>query len=143
MNFPEHARAVDPSVPAKLSYSICTLATDPAEYAEMVESFVRAGFDPASCEYLYIDNSNGNQCDAYAGCNAFLNTARGEFIILCHQDILLKHDRREHLDRVIQELDEIDPAWAVLGNAGGVGADVVAARFSDSEGSHHWGCLPV
>ena len=133
MIFPGHARAITPSAPANLKYSVCTLVTRPLEYNEMVQSFITAGFDPSSSEYLYIDNSAGNQCDAYAGCNSFLNAAQGEYIILCHQDILLKYDRREHLDRLIQEIDQIDPTWAVLGNAGGVVADVVAARITHSD----------
>ena len=143
MGFPEHCRALDRSAPDKFNYSICTLVTDPAEYAEMVESFVSAGFDPASCEYLYIDNSRGNQCDAYAGCNLFLSSAQGEYIILCHQDVVLKYDRREHLERGMKELDQIDPTWAVLGNAGGVAADLAVARISDPDGHHHWGRLPA
>ena len=57
MNFPEQAREIAISAPAKFRYSICTLVTRPEEYAEMVESFVGAGFDSASCEYLYINNS--------------------------------------------------------------------------------------
>src|SRR5439155_23751301 len=93
--------------------------------------------------YLYINTNNGNQCDAYRGGNIFLNTAQGEYIILCHQDILLKYDRREDLDRAILELDQIDQSWGVLGNAGGVAADVIAARLTDSVGEHDTGCFPV
>ncbi len=143
MNSAQHAAALTPGEQSHFKYSICTLVTRPLEYAEMVDSFVTAGFDPASCEYLYIDNSRENQCDAFAGYNLFLNTARGRYIILCHQDILLKYDRREHLDRAIKELDQIDPAWAALGNAGGVTTDIVAARLTDASGNHHTGCFPL
>ena len=47
------------------------------------------------------------------------------------------------MDRAIHELNQIAPVWAVLGNAGGVAADVVAARITDSAGDENTGCFPV
>src|ERR1700722_9660723 len=73
-------------------FSICTLVTNGGEYAGMVESFVSHGFTPADCEFLYIDNSESNRFDAFGGYNVFLSEARGDFIVLCHQDIILLDD---------------------------------------------------
>src|SRR5262249_7681880 len=81
----------------RVRYSICTLVTRPDLYAEMIQSFRSYGFDEPDCEFLYLDNTRGNSFDAYSGNNMFLNVARGQFIILCHQDILLI-DGRANLD---------------------------------------------
>src|SRR6476646_5344978 len=64
----------------RVRYSICTLVTKPAQYAELVESFRRGGFTD-DCEYLCIDNSVENRFDAYRGGNLCLAQAQGERII--------------------------------------------------------------
>ena len=133
------AREIDAGAAAPPAYSICSLVTDMGEYQEMLDSFVRAGFGHGDCEYLYIDNSAGNKDDAYAGYNKFLNTARGRRIILCHQDILLNFDRREDLERRMAELEALDPAWAVLGNAGGGGMGTAAGRITHPDGEWNSG----
>lgn len=125
-------------------YSICTLVTRPAQYAEMVASFRAAGFDGDDCEYLCIDNSAGNVFDAYAGCNRFLVEATGRYVILVHQDVELAYDDRAVLERRIAELDALDPNWAVLGNSGGTPEGLVATRISDPhEADRRWGTLPA
>lgn len=124
-------------------FSICTLVTRQDEYREMVASFIQAGFGEADCEFLYIDNSAGNKAEAYAGCNYFLNHARGQYIILCHQDILLRHDRREVLEKRIGELDAHSTDWALLGNAGGVAPGVIAYRLTDPEGEYNSELFPA
>jgi hypothetical protein len=99
-------------------FSICTLVTKPDEYAAMQASFRAGGFTEPACEFIFADNSRGNQFDAYAGYNAFLAEARGEYVIICHQDVVLLQDGREVLDARLAELSAIDPLWAVCGNAG-------------------------
>jgi len=115
-------------------FSICTLVTRQDEYAGMVESFVAHGFSPADCEYLYIDNSESNHFDAFSGYNVFLSEARGDFIILCHQDIVLLDDGRPELERRLDELTAQHPRWALCGNAGGVAFTRLAIRISDRYG---------
>jgi hypothetical protein len=58
-------------------YSICTFVTLRSQYDEMIESFVSHGFAYDDCEYLYIDNSEKNHYEAYAGINKFLTIAKG------------------------------------------------------------------
>jgi hypothetical protein len=116
-------------------YSICTLMTNKKEYAEMRDSFKAAGFSDDICEYLYIDNEIGNTYDAYAGINRFLRAAKGQYIILCHQDILLYQDRIDVLDRRINEMDHIDPKWGILANAGGVNLKYVAMHVTQNNGN--------
>jgi hypothetical protein len=125
-------------------FSICTLVTRLAEYSEMVESFVSHGFTPADCEYLYLDNSESNRFDAFRGYNIFLSEARGDFIILCHQDILLLDDGRAELEQRLDELTAHDPKWALCGNAGGVAFNRWAVRISDRFGTNQSiGAFPV
>lgn len=129
---PPEANRIDPqALDGAVRYSICTLLTRPAEYRQMIDSFIARGFTPPLCEYLYIDNSRDNQLDAYAGINLFLRAARGRFVILCHQDVELLDDGRERLDAVIEELERSDPAWALCGNAGATSFGVIALRITD------------
>lgn len=112
-------------------YSICTFVIKKSQYEEMIESFVLAGFKPDICEYLYIDNSERNKYDAFAGVNKFLATAKADYIILCHQDIVLHDHQIEHLDKIIEDISQIDPSWALLGNAGGFAPGKFAIRITD------------
>ncbi len=113
-------RKIDKDEVFKFEFSICTLVTNMPEYLEMRESFIKGGFTTDTCEYLYIDNITQNTFEAYAGLNRFLREAKGKYIILCHQDILLtQHGLNDLRDR-IDEIGKIDPQWGILGNAGSV-----------------------
>ena len=125
------------------SFSICTLVTRREEYLEMVESFIHAGFDRESCEFLYLDNSEKNEWDAFRAYNHFLKVSNGEYVIICHQDILLKFDKRNILEACIVELDQKDPQWAVAGNAGGVCLGVRALCITDANGHCKSAGLPL
>jgi hypothetical protein len=100
-------------------YSVCTLVTRKEEYMQMLDSFIQAGFTTDICEYVIVDNSADNSMDAFDGINACLQKAAGEYIIICHQDIvLLQTSTRLILEQRLAEMTNIDPKWAVLGNAG-------------------------
>ncbi len=126
---------IDSIDPATKEYSICTLVTDLEEYTEMVVSFQAAGFDQEHCEFLYADNSRANKYDAYQALNKFIAQATGKYIILCHQDILLNHDNRADLEQHIQQMDKMDPNWAILANAGGSAIRKYAIRVTENDGS--------
>ncbi|MGF7041644.1 hypothetical protein [Mucilaginibacter lappiensis] len=116
---PEFIKQIEQPV-YKYRYSVCTLVTRRQEYQEMLDSFLNAGFTTDICEYLVVDNSEFNLMDAYQGINSFLQAASGEYIIICHQDILLiNKDSKQLLDQQIAEITSLDPTWGVLGNAGG------------------------
>lgn len=112
-------------------FSICTLITDHQEYAEMKTSCIEAGFDEDGCEYLIVDNSSGNSIDAYEGFNLFLQQAQGKYIIICHQDIIMHDDKRPVLEEKITEIDNKDPRWGVLGNAGRVNMKYLATTMTN------------
>ena len=116
-------------------YTIGTLVTDLAQYRRSVRSFNAAGFATEDCQFLYIDNSRFNNFTAYNGLNHILNHAESEYIILCHQDVLLDFDGRALLDRRLRDLEVRDPFWALAGNAGGVASGNLAIRITDPHGS--------
>lgn len=130
----ENAHEVSETGAYSYEFSICTLVTKKEEYGEMVTSFVNYGFAYDSCEYLYIDNSQGCQHDAFSGLNLFLQRAQGKYIILCHQDILLHDHNRADLSQRIRQLDSIDPKWGILGNAGGINLKWVATHVTQKSG---------
>lgn len=117
-------------------FSICTLVTDVEEYHEMVASMQQGGFGGIDCEYLYVDNSRSNVADAFEGYNLFLTEAQGNYVLLCHQDILLLDDNRSLLERRLQELDALDPAWGLCGNAGVTHSGRLALRLTDPHGAN-------
>jgi hypothetical protein len=140
----EYTKNVDELWESKLRYSICTLVSRPAEYKEMVESFIQAGFKTDFCEYLYIDNSKKNTYEAFAGLNKFLQEARGKYIILCHQDILLLYDNLEILERRIKEIDQMDSHWGIIANAGAVNIKDIVYKITEPGGMLYTsGTLPA
>ena len=136
MNTNAKPRPADQMRVEGVRFSICTLVTNHDEYAEMVRSFRSGGFDRPDCEYLYIDNSRGNAFDGFQGCNLFLREAHGDFIILCHQDVLLLEDDRKVLEARLAELNSLDPDWALCGNGGGTKRGEIALRVSDPHGAN-------
>ncbi|MBD8487294.1 hypothetical protein IFO69_00900 [Echinicola sp. CAU 1574] len=114
-------------------FSICTLVTDHTEYKEMKASCLKAGFGEDDCEYLIIDNSTGNSIDAYKGLNLFLQQARGEHILICHQDVIFHDDKRENLESCIKELYLKAPKWAIAGNAGRVNLKYLAINMTNGK----------
>ena len=119
----------------KYKFTIGTLVTDAAQYKNCLKSFEEAGFGRDDCQYLYVDNSSFNSHSAYSGLNHILNHASGEFIVLCHQDVVLDFDRRGELERRLHELSAIDPFWGIAGNAGGVSSGELAIRITDPHGA--------
>jgi hypothetical protein len=125
-----------------VKYSVCTLVSHLAEYELMVDSFRQAGFTDEQCEFLYVDNSQGNKYDAFAGLNRLIGKASGLYIILSHQDVELIFDTEAVLRQRIADLDQLDPQWAVLGNAGGADVKREYHRISYPHGSINRGPFP-
>ena len=115
-------------------FSICTLVTRKQEYDEMMQSFVNKGFTSKFCEYLHIDNSDITTFDAYQGLNVFLQKAKGKYIILCHQDIILHDNDINDLSTMIADVEQKDSKWAVLANAGGINLKWIATHITQNSG---------
>lgn len=140
MEFPQTKNALHVLKSTQIRFSICTMVTRPDQYEEMLSSFRRHGFnDAGDCEFIFIDNTASNALDAYAALNVFFRTARGQYVIFCHQDIeLIEEGKLELLGR-LDELERLDPMWALAGNAGGryLGdMDDLAIRITDPHGAN-------
>jgi hypothetical protein len=83
---------------------------------------------------LYIDNSEITTFDAYQGLNIFLQKAKGKYIILCHQDIIIHDNDYNDLVQLIDEVDKKDPKWAILSNAGGVNLKWISTHITQKSG---------
>lgn len=121
-------------VPYKFKYSIFTLVTNHSQYNRMVDSFLNNGFSRDIAEYIYFDNTKINTFNAYHAINCALKNANGQYVIFCHQDIVLLSDNENCLSDKIEEIDKIDSSWALLGNAGGVHLGKLALRITDPHG---------
>jgi len=99
-------------------FSILTLVNRPDLYEALLESFKAHKFDAPRTEYIYIDNSESNRCDAYAGLGLLIAKARGRYLILCHQDVRCVDQGFDDLLARIKSLDKAEPHWALAGNAG-------------------------
>lgn len=117
------------------TFSICTLVTKKTEYQEMLNSFEYKGFTSDLCEFLYIDNSENCTFDAYEGLNVFLQKAKGKYVILCHQDIIIHDQNKDDLLKLIIEIDKKDENWGILGNAGGVNIKWRTNHITQGEGN--------
>jgi len=100
-------------------FHICTISNRLDEYEEMKASFISAGFNEEMCRYSLFDNSKGNVYEPYSTFNQIKSRTEEPYIIFCHQDIRIDqgHDFN-HLLSNLEELEHIDPTWAVVGNAG-------------------------
>jgi len=99
-------------------FHICTITNNLKQYHEMKLSFIQSGFTEDKCRYSLFDNSQGNVFDPSIF-NTVSSSTSEPYIIFCHQDILLNQgDGFEKLVAVLDELNQIDPKWAVAGNAG-------------------------
>ncbi len=119
----------------RVAFTIATLVTDHAHYDAMRASFSQHGFTASDCEFLFIDNTGTEQTCAYRGLNRALTEARGKYVILCHQDVRLLNDGRAELEARLNDLETADPAWAIVGNAGGAGPGKLAVRITDPHGA--------
>ncbi|MGV3640113.1 MAG: hypothetical protein ACO1NZ_06300 [Adhaeribacter sp.] len=134
---------IDQHLPARpVTYSICSLVGNLAEYALLLDSCRKAGFDAGNSEFLYVDNSQGNKYDAYAGLNKLVAKASGTYILLVHQDVEFIFDAEPVLRQRLAEMDRLDPRWAVLGNAGGADVKREYHRLSYPHGSVNRGPFP-
>ena len=98
-------------------FSVCCLITRWNDYEVARAAFAQQGFDASNSEFLVCDNASENSFDAYQAAKLFLREARGRYVVIAHQDAYpLEHSSK--LIRCLMELEQIDPTWGVVGNAG-------------------------
>ncbi len=99
-------------------FRVCTLVNRMEDYERMRASFSAAGFDAVSA-YTMFDNHAANQHDPYRTLEQILADTTAPYLIFCHQDVRVGADQTpQHLLSILQELERVDPAWLVAGNAG-------------------------
>jgi len=123
--------ASEPGTGARPRYTVATLVNDEVQYLAMLSSFRVGGFTEPEVEFLAARGATS----AFEALNALLAVARGETVVLCHQDVRLLADDRDTLDRRLAELDDLDPHWALAGNAGGTAPGRLAMSITDPHGS--------
>lgn len=116
-----------------MRYSIGAIVSDWAQYDAMQKSFFDAGFSQETCQHIAINNVGKNRFCMYSGGNTILQQSIGDYVILAHQDIRLLRDNRKVLDERLEYLENVDPLWAVSGNAGEVNGEWIV-RISDKYG---------
>lgn len=100
-----------------MKFTIGAVVNDLDLYQGMLHSFLDAGFDEG-CDYAIASNIEENKHDMFSGGNFILSKAKQDYVILVHQDVRASFDTRADLEAKIEELNELDPNWAVAGNAG-------------------------
>jgi hypothetical protein len=125
---------IDKKINFEKEISFCTLVTRFDEYQEMVDSAINAGFNDEKIEFLYFDNLNDNFYDGFSGINRALLTAKGRYLVYCHQDVIFKYDGYKQLLEKLQELNALDENWAIAGNAGKDKNGNFAVMISDPNG---------
>jgi len=110
-------RLVGPRMIWEKRFSICTMVNDWSRYRQLQAAWYKMGFGTGDCEFLACDNVKNNQLDAYEATRLFLESARGEYVILTHLDSRPMEVKKTVLG-ILRELNALDPRWAVVGNAG-------------------------
>ena len=121
-------------------FSICTIVNEIGEYEIMKSLFEEKGFID-DCEYIIADNSKQNEFDAYQAISRFLKMAKGEYIVIVHQDVRLIDDRL-HLEKCLIDLETKDNNWGVCGNAGFYGYEQASFHLSHTNLVQHGINLP-
>lgn len=129
--YPDVARNIDSPTDVGMDFSFCTLVTQPDEYAQMLNSALTAGFTRQVCEFLYADNSATNHYTAYSALSAFYRHAHGRYLVYCHQDVRFDFDGYQQLVARLEELNRLDPDWALAGNAGKTFSGYLRKRITD------------
>jgi len=93
------------------------MVNDWTKFRKFQIHWLKKGFGDADCEFLICDNVQENQFDGFQAGRLFLEAAKGKYIIMVHLDSRPLETKKSILN-IIDELDSIDPKWALMGNAG-------------------------
>ncbi|MDB5665799.1 MAG: hypothetical protein JWS11_2342 [Cypionkella sp.] len=119
--------------PVKPSASVGIIATSEGDLGTCIAGLAAKGFDHNTVKLMVIRNFGVNHFDAYKGISAFLAQAAGRYLMVIHQDVA-PIDRIADLADRLNELDHVEPNWALAGNSGFVGLGRSARRISDPYG---------
>ena len=98
---------------------IATIVNDHAVYDAMRASMADSGFTEETCRFTVFDNSVVNQHDPYGVLRQLASDGDEAYVMLCHQDLLFSSEcSLQVLQKQIEELNKLDPRWAIAGTAG-------------------------
>lgn len=119
-------------------FSICTLYRNSPRYHQLVDELKLCGFDQG-VEYLSIDN-HSNEWDCYQAIRHFISSARGEYVVICHDDIRPNGNTIDALKEELEKILRKDPKAAVFGVAG-KGRSLISGvgHFISPRGREYWG----
>lgn len=124
-------------------FHIATIVNKAALYDAMRESMALQGFDHSNSRFTVYDNSNENRHDPYQALREFPGAVSEPYVIFCHQDLLFTpQSSATVLTRLLKELDEQKPKWAVAGPAGASGRGDLVMYLNDPTGSYRSRELP-
>jgi hypothetical protein len=119
------------------AFEVFTFVTDDAAYDAMRRSFMSAGMGPPLARFVRLADARrgGSDVDPFAAIRLLRSRANTPYWILCHQDVRLDQGpQADDLLAALIELEEIDPTWAVAGNAGGTADMRIVRRLVDRFG---------
>lgn len=124
-------------------FRICTIVNEMAQYEAMRDTFIAEGFNNTNSVFQWFDNIGANRHEPYSTFAKVLAQANEPYIVFCHQDVRLdKGHGFAHLLSIVNDMNESEPNWAVLGNAGMTTGFEYILRVSDPYGKHHYEQLP-
>jgi len=124
---------------------VFTFVTDGESYREMRHSFEEAGFTQARAVFIELRSTGRKgEPEPYSTISQLIRERPEPFVILCHQDVRLDqgHGFGDLLAQ-LETLSELDPAWAVVGNAGGSRRLRVIRCITDPHGANSYRSLPA
>jgi hypothetical protein len=120
-------------------FHICTIANDRTQYQNLLDSLHKSGFSSQNSRITLFDNFGSNQFEPFSCINQVLQETTEPYILFCHQDILFdKGEGFKDLLARLEELNKLDPKWAVAGNAGVNQKFKYVIRISDANQSYNW-----
>ena len=119
-----------------MKISICSLCRDSLAKESLYQSLINCF--PNTTEYILIDNSS-KKIDCYQALNIFIDQCNGDYILVCHDDILFENLEYEYLLNQITKKTKSDPSASLFGVAGVSRSNKNIGHFFDAKGERYWG----
>lgn len=124
-------------LPKQYDFSIITLVHNLDDYKDFLDS-LKTQIGKFSVEIIGIPNFYNQFTSSYKALNTAADTANGNFLIYCHDDIVVKEDWLNSIATNIESLNRQAINWGVLGSAGITLEDKSAFFLIDEEGNELW-----
>jgi len=121
----------------KVDISFVTCVSDLSQYRNYVVGSLLMSNTKRNYEIIPIINK-GNKYSAAQALNLGINKARGEIVVLCHQDVVFYEDWIDMLYARIEEINKKGKGWGVLGTAGITTKDRTIGMVYNLKGKPQW-----